>query len=334
MEQTLKVYVYKEGDVPVFHKGPLDGIYASEGWFMKLMESNKHFVTRDPRKAHLFYIPFSSRNLEEALYVPNSHTHKNLIAYLRKYLDTITGRYSFWNRTGGADHFLVACHDWAPSETRRIMSNCIRAMCNADVKEGFKLGKDVSLPETYIPNAKSLLRGRGGKPPSKRRILAFFAGQMHGYLRPILLRRWQNVDPDMKIFGTLPHAKGNKNYIGYMRSSKYCVCARGYEVNSPRVVEAIFYECVPVIISDNFVPPFFETLNWESFAVFVAEKDVPNLKSILEAIPGKTYRRLYMRVKMVQQHFLWHPNPVKYDLFHMILHSIWYNRVFQFVPRT
>ncbi|KAL8170607.1 hypothetical protein V2J09_022411 [Rumex salicifolius] len=334
MEQMLKIYIYKEGDRPVFHQAPLEGIYASEGWFMKLMESNKHFVTKDPKKAHLFYIPFSSRNLEEALYVPNSHSHKNLIKYLEKYLDTITRKYSFWNRTGGADHFLVACHDWAPSETHRIMSSCIRAMCNADVKEGFKVGKDVSLPETYIPKAKSPLRGRGGKPPSQRRILAFFAGQMHGYLRPVLLRHWQNMDPGMKIFGRLPHAKGNKNYIGYMQSSKYCICARGYEVNSPRVVEAIFYECVPVIISDNFVPPLFETLNWESFAVFVAEKDVPNLKTILESIPEKTYLRLYMRVKKVQQHFLWRPNPVKYDLFHMILHSIWYNRVSQFVPNT
>lgn len=46
-------------------------------------------------------------------------------------------------------------------------------------------------------------------------------------------------------------------------------------MNSPRVVEAIFYECVPVIISDNYVPPFFEVLEWEAFSVFVAEKDIP-----------------------------------------------------------
>lgn len=211
------------------------------------------------------------------------------------------------------------------------MANCIRALCNADVKEHFQFGKDVSLPETFVRKARNPLKDIGGKPPSKRQTLAFYAGNMHGYLRPILLQHWgNNHDPDMQIFGKLPRSKDNKNYINYMKSSKYCICPRGYEVNSPRVVEAIFYECVPVIISDNFIPPFFETLNWESFAVFVAEKDIPNLKNILLSIPEKTFFRMHMRVKKVQQHFLWHPKPVKYDLFHMILHSIWYNRVFQY----
>lgn len=338
MEETLKVYVYKEGQRPILHEPVLKGIYASEGWFMKQLEANKQFVTKDSRKAHLFYLPFSSRMLEETLYVQNSHNHKNLIQYLRNYVNLISAKHNFWNRTEGADHFLVACHDWAPAETRIIMANCIRALCNSDVKEGFVFGKDVALPETYVLSPQNPLRAIGGKPASQRSILAFFAGRMHGYLRPILLHHWENKDPDMKIFGQMPMVKGKgkgkgkrkgkMDYIQHMKSSKYCICAKGYEVNSPRVVEAIFYECVPVIISDNFVPPFFEILNWESFAVFVLEKDIPNLKNILLSISEKRYRRMQMRVKKVQQHFLWHPQPVKYDIFHMLLHSIWYNRVF------
>jgi len=216
----------------------------------------------------------------------------------------------------------------APGETKVDMAKCIRALCNADVKEGFVFGKDASLPETYVRNAQIPTKDFGGNAASKRTTLAFFAGSMHGYVRPILLQHWENKDPDMKIFGRLPKSKGNKNYIQYMKTSKYCICAKGYEVNSPRVVEAIFYECVPVIISDNFVPPFFEVLNWESFAVIVLEKDIPNLKNILLSIPEKEYLRLQMRVKKVQHHFLWHKNPVRYDIFHMILHSIWYNRIF------
>ncbi|CAN4076765.1 unnamed protein product [Withania somnifera] len=319
MEQLLKVYVYTEGERPVFHTPVLKGIYASEGWFMKLLKRNKQFVTKNPKKAHLFYLPFSSRMLEETLYVPNSHSRRNLVRYLSDYLNSIIRRHNFWNRTAGADHFLVACHDWAPAETKRIMANCIRALCNADIKEGFQFSKDVSLPETYVRTAKNPLREIGGKRLSERRTLAFFAGSMHGYLRPILLNYWENKDSDMKIFGKISKV----SYVQYMKSSKYCICAKGYEVNSPRVVEAIFYECVPVIISDNF-----------AFAIFVPEKDIPKLKDILVSIPEKRYREMQRRVKLVQQHFLWHVKPVKYDIFYMILHSIWHNRVFGVRPSS
>ncbi|KAM7259835.1 hypothetical protein ACFE04_015576 [Oxalis oulophora] len=333
MEKLLKVYIYKEGDRPIFHTPVLKGIYASEGWFMKLLQSSKTFLTKDGKKAHLFYLPFSSRILEEQLYVVDSHSHQNLIQHLKDYLGIIGGKHPFWNRTDGADHFLVACHDWAPSETRKIMAKCIRALCNSDVKEGYIFGKDVSLPETMVHNAENPLQFLGGNPISSRTTLAFFAGQMHGYLRPILIEHWGGEkDPDMRISDQLPKPKkGRKTnmYIQSMKTSKYCICPRGYEVNSPRIVEAIFFECVPVIISDNFVPPFFEILNWESFAVFVKEKDVPNLKKILLSIPEKRYLQMRMRVKKIQKHFLWHKKPVKYDIFHMILHSIWYKRVFQ-----
>ncbi|KAK7410381.1 hypothetical protein VNO78_01117 [Psophocarpus tetragonolobus] len=329
MEKMLKVYIYQDGDRPIFHEPLLDGIYASEGWFMKLMEANKQFVTGEPGKAHLFYIPFSSRFLQQTLYVRNSHRRSNLIEYMKNYVDMIAGKYPFWNRTSGADHFVVACHDWAPAETRGRMLSCIRALCNADIDVGFQIGKDVSLPETYIRSSENPVKNIGGDPPSQRPFLAFFAGGLHGYVRPILLKHWENKEPDMKISGPLPHVRGNANYIQFMKSSKFCICARGHEVNSPRVVEAIFHECIPVIISDNFIPPFFEILNWDSFAVFVTEEEIPNLRNILMSISEERYLEMHKRVKKVQEHFLWHAEPVKYDLFHMLLHSIWFNRLFQ-----
>lgn len=334
MERTLKVYIYKDGKKPIFHLPILKGLYASEGWFMKLMQGNKHFVVKDPRKAHLFYMPFSSRMLEYTLYVRNSHNRTNLRLYMKNYAESIAAKYSYWNRTGGADHFLVACHDWAPYETRHHMEHCIKALCNADVTAGFKIGRDVSFPETYVRSARNPVRDLGGKPPSQRNILAFYAGNMHGYLRPILLKYWKDKDPDMKIFGPMPPGVASKmNYIQHMQRSKYCICPKGYEVNSPRVVEAIFYECVPVIISDNFVPPFFDVLDWGAFSLILAEKDISNLKEILLSIPKEKYLQMQLGVRKAQRHFLWHASPMKYDLFYMTLHSIWYNRVYQIKPR-
>ncbi|EXB59797.1 putative glycosyltransferase [Morus notabilis] len=328
MERMLKVYIYREGEKPVFHQPYMRGIYASEGWFMKLMEANKKFVVRDPRKAHLFYLPFSSKLLRTTF--ENSKGKKDFEKYLKSYVGLISRKYRFWNRTEGADHFLVACHDWASFITRTSMKNCIRALCNANVGRGFVIGKDTSLPVTYVRSSEDPLKDVGGKPASERSILAFFAGGMHGYLRPILLHYWENKESDMKIFGPMPRdIEGKRTYREYMKSSKYCICAKGYEVHTPRVVEAIFYECVPVIISDNYVPPLFEVLNWEAFSVFVQEKDIHNLRNILLSIPKEKYEGLQLGVRMVQKHFFWHKEPVKYDLFHMILHSVWNNKLLQ-----
>lgn len=214
------------------------------------------------------------------------------------------------------------------------MGSCVRALCNSNLASGFKIGKDVSLAVTLVRSAQNPLKDLGGNPPLERPILAFFAGGMHGYLRPILLQYWNSKESDMKILGPMPRSiEGKTRYRELMKSSKYCICARGYEVHTPRLVESIFYECVPVIISDNYVPPFLEVLDWEAFSVFILEKDIPNLRNILISIPEEKYLAMQHRVKMVQQHFLWNKKPVKYDLFHMILHSIWYNRMFQLKPR-
>lgn len=83
MERTLKIYIYKEGKKPIFHLPILKGLYASEGWFMKLVQGNRRFLVKDPRKAHLFYMPFSSRMLEYTLYVRNSHNRINLRLYMK-----------------------------------------------------------------------------------------------------------------------------------------------------------------------------------------------------------------------------------------------------------
>ena len=215
------------------------------------------------------------------------------------------------------------------TEHKELCKNTIKALCNADQSEGiFVGGKDVSLPETTIRTPRKPLRNVGGNRVSQRPILAFFAGNMHGRVRPKLLKYWSDKDEDMKVYGPLPIRVSRKmSYVQHMKSSKYCICPMGHEVNSPRIVEAIYYECVPVIIADNFVLPFSEVLDWSAFSVVVAEKDIPKLKEILLAIPMRRYLKMQINVKMVQKHFLWNPRPIRYDLFHVILHSIWFSRL-------
>jgi hypothetical protein len=215
---------------------------------------------------------------------------------------------------------------------RDLRRNAIKALCNADTSERiFTPGKDVSLPETTIRTPKRPLRYVGGLLVSRRRILAFFAGNVHGRVRPELLKHWGNgQDDDMRVYGLLPDRVARRmSYIHHMKNSRFCLCPMGYEVNSPRIVEAFYYECVPVIIADNFVLPLSDVMDWSAFSVVVAEKDIPSLKTILQGISLRMYVAMHTCVKRLQRHFLWHPRPVKYDLFHMIRHSIWLSRVNQ-----
>jgi len=205
-----------------------------------------------------------------------------------------------------------------------LYNNSIRVLCNANASEGFKPTKDVTLPEMNLLTG--LMTGLvGGLSALERPIFAFFAGGNHGPVRPILFKHWkEGTDVDIHVSERVP--KG-LSYHEFLKKSRYCLCPSGYEVASPRIVESIYSECVPVIISKNYVLPFSDVLNWTSFSVQVPLSEIPNLKTTLQSIPVDKYVQMQRRVKQVQKHFLINQPPKPYDLFHMILHSIWLRRL-------
>ncbi|CAI0469589.1 unnamed protein product [Linum tenue] len=327
MEKQFKVFVYEEGEPPVFHNGPCKSIYSMEGNFIHRMEIDPQFRTRDPEKAHVFFLPFSVAMLVQFVYIRDSHDFGPIRRTVTDYVDRVAEKYPYWNRSLGADHFMLACHDWGPETSFSVPllgKNSIRALCNANTSERFNPVKDVSFPEINLRTGTT--NGFiGGPSPSKRSILAFFAGGVHGPIRPLLLNHWENnKDPDIRVHQYLP--KGI-SYYDMMRQSKFCLCPSGYEVASPRVVEAIYAGCVPVLISDHYVPPFSDVLNWKSFSVEVPVGEIPNLKRILEGISSRQYIRMQRRVLQVRKHFEVNSPPRRYDVFHMILHSIWLRRL-------
>ncbi|XP_044493778.1 probable glycosyltransferase At5g03795 [Mangifera indica] len=326
MEKQFKVFVYEEGEPPVFHDGPCKSIYSMEGNFIYTMEVNGQFRTKDPEKAHVFFLPFSVAKMVQFVYVRDSHDFGPIRRTVVDYVNLISSRYPYWNRSLGADHFMLACHDWGPETSFSVPylgKNSIRALCNANTSEKFSPMRDVSFPEINLLTGK--IKGLvGGPSPSRRSILAFFAGGVHGPIRPVLLEHWESKDDDIRVHKYLP--KG-VSYYEMMRNSKFCLCPSGYEVASPRVVEAIYTGCVPVLISEHYVPPFSDVLNWKSFSVEVSMRDIPNLKRILTSVSTRQYLRMYRRVVQVRRHFEFNSPPRRFDVFHMILHSIWLRRL-------
>ncbi|KAH8935026.1 hypothetical protein BDL97_17G009300 [Sphagnum fallax] len=288
MENRLKIFVYEEGEEPLVHNGPCKEIYAVEGRFIQELQGDNPFLTTNPEHAHVFFMPFSVAMMVTYLYEAESQDINPLRNFVQDYINAITQTYPYWNRSVGADHFMISCHDWGPEITRShpdLATKSIRVLCNANSSEGHVPYKDASLPEINLVGG-NIPTELGGPPAHERPYLAFFAGGDHGPVRPHLFEYWKEKDKDVRVYQELP---AGLNYQQLMKESRYCLCPGGYEVNSPRIVEAIYNNCVPVVIADGFVLPFSDVLNWSMFSLHINESDIPMIKQILQAIPMDTY---------------------------------------------
>uniref|UniRef100_A0A7N0VLV8 Exostosin GT47 domain-containing protein n=1 Tax=Kalanchoe fedtschenkoi TaxID=63787 RepID=A0A7N0VLV8_KALFE len=328
MEKRFKVWSYKEGEPPLFHDGPLNDIYSIEGQFISELEApGCPFRAQTPDNALAYFLPVSIVNIIRFVYRPyttySRHMLQNIVA---DYIRVLAQKYPYWNRSGGADHFLVSCHDWAPEiSTHRpeVYRDFIRVLCNANSTEGFNPSRDVSLPELYLHRG-SLTRSHPGSPPQNRSILAFFAGGDHGHVRKLLFQHWKDKDEEIQVHGYLPK---HLSYTNLMRQSMFCLCPSGYEVASPRLVESILSGCVPVVVSDSYVLPFSDVLAWSEFSVPVPVRRIPEIKRILKGISDEKYRKMQRNVLLVQRHFALHRPAKPFDIIHMIMHSIWLRRL-------
>ncbi|MCO5611490.1 hypothetical protein L7F22_065743 [Adiantum nelumboides] len=75
-----------------------------------------------------------------------------------------------------------------------LRHNAIKVLCNANATTEFKIGRDASMPEFYMHATEKLderMEDEKGLQQPPQWLLVFFAGQMHGRVRPKLLEYWE-----------------------------------------------------------------------------------------------------------------------------------------------
>ncbi|CAA2973674.1 probable glycosyltransferase At5g03795 [Olea europaea subsp. europaea] len=209
----------------------MQGILGMEGILIHHIEISK-FRTTNPERANRYFLPFSVPSIVSYVYVVDSHLWGPMQNTAGDYVNLIAQKYPYWNRSLGHDHFMLA------------FLCCLFDIYTKTPLEYYvmQISPKNSTPLPMCPCPKYLPQGTmdgliGGTFPSKRSSLVFYAGGIHGYIRQVLMEHWKNKDSDVQIHEYLPK---NMSYYGMVRKSKYCICPGGWEVASPRMVEALY----------------------------------------------------------------------------------------------
>ena len=120
------------------------------------------------------------------------------------------------------------------------------------------------------PKHQACFRGSINVPVRQRLIDASFNFKNPDYqITAIDDSKWFNHNRNDKI-----------DYLVEMTNSKYVICPRGLGTTSYRLYETMQLGRVPIIISDQWVPPY--NLDWDSFSIRIAEHQVEQIPDILK----------------------------------------------------
>jgi hypothetical protein len=127
-------------------------------------------------------------------------------------------------------------------------------------------------------------------PPERRDIFASFLGRdCHPVRKALFAAKPARSDvliEDTSWFDAFSHSQARKDaaqarYFNICLRSRFLLCPRGAGPNSIRLFESMKMGIAPVIIADAWIRP--EGIDWDSFAIFIREKDAAGWAEILAA---------------------------------------------------
>lgn len=335
----LKVFVYempRKYNQMLLSKDSrcLHHMFAAEIFMHQFLLSSA-VRTLDPEEADWFYTPvYTTCDLTPQGF-PLPFRAPRIMRSAIKYVATT---WPYWNRTEGADHFFLTPHDFGAcfhyQEERAMERGILPLLRRATLVQTFGQRNHVCLQEgsiTIPPYANPhKMQAHLINPGTPRSIFVYFRGLFYDmgndpeggyYARGARASVWENFKDNPLFDISTEHPS---TYYEDMQRAIFCLCPLGWAPWSPRLVEAVVFGCIPVIIADDIVLPFADAIPWEQISVFVAERDVPRLDSILTSIPLQDILRKQRLLAgaSVKQALLFHQPARPGDAFDQILNGL------------
>lgn len=85
---------------------------------------------------------------------------------------------------------------------------------------------------------------------------------------------------------------GSRDFLELMKDSSFCLVPRGRRLGSFRHLEAMSNGCIPVILSDDWLQPFSELIDWSCLTLHYLEKALLLVPELLRDINGEARRKM------------------------------------------
>lgn len=305
-DKDFRVYIYPPSPTGSSKHSPL---------FSKVLSviKNSHYFTSDPEKACLFVPNLDTLDRDKLSedYVRNLPELSSLI---------------HWN--GGRNHLIFNQYSGSwPNYAETLdfdTGKAIIAKASFNVAQ-FRQGFDISLPLVHKDYSEyggqpGTLNEQGGLFPIQRKYLLAFKGKRYLYgpgreTRASIYHLHNSKDVFM-----LTSCKHNRDWLKYqdqrcpednrlyekydyndlLTNSSFCLVPRGRRLGSFRFLESLQASCIPVSMSNGYVLPFHEVLEWDRAALTIDERQLLQVPHVVRSV-GRS------RVLAMRQHtqFLW-----------------------------
>eukprot|EP00931_Biecheleriopsis_adriatica_P005333 TRINITY_DN10685_c0_g1_i1.p1 TRINITY_DN10685_c0_g1~~TRINITY_DN10685_c0_g1_i1.p1 ORF type:complete len:432 (+),score=70.25 TRINITY_DN10685_c0_g1_i1:167-1462(+) len=98
----------------------------------------------------------------------------------------------------------------------------------------------------------------------------------------------------------------DSEYLAFLSTSEFCLCPRGFRVWSPRLFDAVWFGCIPVIIADEYHLPHSCFLNWSEMSVHVPEARAHQTADFLANLSQDWKSNARQKLLRLRKTTMWH----------------------------